>query len=252
MDYQKFVPFGCSSIAMETKLPINILKIARKYLKQGKIKIIQDEHPGIAIVRSFSKEKREFQWIFGVEVTNSDDQFFYARVNKSLTHNECEVSISPTDANDTTLTTYFTSKESMVEDFRTWCELISEYDSTDSLLDDDPVIQEYAQDFYSKFQINEEDEDLQMDIEKQREVHLFLESVLRLLEENKNLENKKIIGEIQEDTRKVQTKLSIISRKEILKRVSKIVARIKKLSAKLGEHVVLRLGVELAKNLLGM
>ncbi|MDX2048496.1 MAG: hypothetical protein SFU87_17045 [Chitinophagaceae bacterium] len=147
------------------------------------------------------------------------------------------------EQNPTDLITYFTTRilpvsETKIEeklrsrnsnetihDFENWISLVLSYNNI-NLNPGDQFDKIYEQEFYDLFEIIDEDADQNpFELKKQLLFYDFLEVINKKLEYHKNEEG---ISEILVESKELQIKLSILTKKTAIKRLSKVMSMIRK------------------------
>jgi hypothetical protein len=112
--------------------------------------------------------------------------------------------------------------------FQAWLNLLKEYETVNSFFDD-PITKAFEEEFYSEFEIIEENADKEPFKTKQiLFLDEYLETVSEGLKEQINDQNKNALEEIQEDISTLRNQLTVKSKKWVVKYLSKICAKIAK------------------------
>ena len=115
--------------------------------------------------------------------------------------------------------------------FQNWINLLEEYSKVKSIFDD-PILKSFEEEYFSDFEILEEDKEKPLENEKLLLLDSFLENLVSGLESHKTDNNKNKIEEIQSSIILLQENLTTNTRQEITEKISKIFAKIKKLGIK--------------------
>lgn len=100
--------------------------------------------------------------------------------------------------------------------------------------DSDFILKQYQDEFVSEFQMVDEDSDTNsFDYEKQVFLDKYLEKVVLFLEEAKTTNNTPEIAEIIQDVEELRTNQTRLTKQIVIQRVSKIFAKVRKISLSL-------------------
>ncbi|KJF44049.1 hypothetical protein [Draconibacterium sediminis] len=114
-------------------------------------------------------------------------------------------------------------KENVIKYFVTWIDTIEAYNSV-YLSPDEKILKQYETEFFDSFEIIDEDADYNsFDFERQLIIQKFLESTLKILEEHPS--DTKLIEEEVNDLKK---NIPNLTKKVIVRRISKILALARK------------------------
>ena len=115
--------------------------------------------------------------------------------------------------------------------FSNWISILENYEKIKSVYDD-PIINSFEEEFFSDFEILDDDKNKPLENNKILLLDEYLENLSNGLEKHKTEENKRRIEEIQENIILLQENLTNNTRQEIAEKISKIFAKIKKLGTK--------------------
>lgn len=168
-------------------------------------------------------------------IRDKDEKNFYFTINNprldSNRNSYFDISYCPSNENSIsgTQTTYYEKDISKI--FNSWIKLIREYDNIE-LTVEEKFQKIYEEEFFSEFEIIDEDAEVAPFNNKQQ---LFLYKYLshiesKLLEADpEDLYNKTLF----EDTSNLKNNLQNLTKKEVIQRISKLLAKIKKKGLKL-------------------
>ncbi len=195
-------------------LPLDVLKILEKYVSiHGEKYIRTEEENSMLKLIDFDSES-DFHFIIQ---QYKDNKFLiqykpYTKININTFRSW--ISINELDGQ-----------------FQNWINLLEEYSKVKSIFDD-PILKSFEEEYFSDFEILEEDKDKPLENEKLFLLDEFLENLVNGLESHKTENNKNKIEEIQNNIILLQENLTISTRQEITEKISKIFAKIKKLGVK--------------------
>jgi hypothetical protein len=142
------------------------------------------------------------------------------------------MSRSPKSQNETDIYKTWVNISELEPQFQTWIKLLDEYENVESFFDD-PIIKSFSEEYFTEFEIIDEDAHIKPLNTKQI---LLLDSHLEELGERlvafSTKENTDEISQIQEDIVKLRENLTNKSKKWVIKRLSKIWAKIAKQGTK--------------------
>tara|TARA_R110002096_G_scaffold135456_2_gene287418 strand:- start:362669 stop:364168 length:1500 start_codon:yes stop_codon:yes gene_type:complete len=115
--------------------------------------------------------------------------------------------------------------------FQIWFKLLSEFKSTKSVFDD-PIEKGFQEDYYSYFEIIEEEKDKPLEPSSILPLYEHFEEIRLKLDEYKNEENTHEIENIQEEINDLNKNLTVSGRQEIANRICLVWAKLTKLGIK--------------------
>jgi len=115
--------------------------------------------------------------------------------------------------------------------FQIWFHLLNEYNETKTAFDD-PIIDGFAQDYFSDFEIIDDEKDSPLDTHMILPIYYQFEQMSIKLNECKDQTNLYEIENIRSDINDLNNSLTNTGRQEILKKVTKIWAKMTKLGVK--------------------
>ncbi|ASS47196.1 MAG: hypothetical protein A3D31_15220 [Candidatus Fluviicola riflensis] len=158
-----------------------------------------------------------------------------------------KVTYSPTNAISNTKKSHELKKDQVISHFKSWRLLIEEYNST-PLLEEDRIISAYEEEFYSDFEILEDgSENDPFDLEKQILFDDYLKTIeTKLIEYNSSDQSFTLIIEEVQELRK---SLTNETKKNSIRKLSKILAKIRKLGLEVLKEVWDQTKKEIAKRI---
>ncbi|HJS01410.1 MAG TPA: hypothetical protein VJ780_10790 [Flavobacterium sp.] len=114
--------------------------------------------------------------------------------------------------------------------FLNWIKLLEQFNSID--YENDNFVKIYEEEYYAEFEILDEDVD---EVPFNHERQLIMYNLLSLIEnrlEKENSSNKKIL-EVLNETKELKNNIQNLTKKDVIKRLAKILAKTKKISLKL-------------------
>ena len=202
-------------------LPLVILKALEPYvnLKGDKFEVVD---PKENLLKLIDKEP-ESQFHFTIEkyqrnASNNKFQFLMTRIPKS--------------ENDNGIIQSWLEIDGLKTHFEIWIKLLDQYESTNSFFDD-PITKTFQEEFYTEFEII--DEDAESNPLSTKQILLldnYLETVDSRLEEFKTEHNAQDIEEIKEEILLLRENLTTKSKKWVVKKLTTIWAKIAKQGTK--------------------
>lgn len=114
--------------------------------------------------------------------------------------------------------------------FLNWINLLNQFNSID--FENDNFIKVYEEEYYAEFEILDEDAD-EMPFNNERQLFLYnLLSVIEHTLEKENLLDEKVLNVLNE-TKELKSNIQNLTKKDVIKRFSSILAKSKKISLKL-------------------
>lgn len=201
-------------------LPLVILKSLEPFvkLKGDKFEIIDPKENLLTVIDKDS----ESTFLFTIaQYKKTDSGKFQFLMNKS-----------PKSQNDNSIQNSWVDISDLNGQFEAWVKLLREYETTNSFYDD-PIVNSFREEFYSEFEIVDEDADTKPFSTKQiLLLDNYLESVEKKLNEFSTEQNKSDIQDIQTDIELLRDNLTTKSKKWVVSNLSKIWAKIAKQGTK--------------------
>jgi hypothetical protein len=159
----------------------------------------------------------------------------------------------PINENDNGIQKNWIDIKNLESQFKNWLDLLNQYETIESFFDD-PIIKSNAGKFYQKFDIIDENADVEtFDLEQQLFLEEYLDNSRKKLEKLKKgkTEDKIIEIEILEnETEEIKSALTIESKKRIMIRLSKFWGRAQKTGLQVIKEIFVNVSTELMKKLL--
>ncbi|WP_179317939.1 hypothetical protein [Winogradskyella undariae] len=139
---------------------------------------------------------------------------------------------SPKSQNETDNYKTWVDISQLEPQFKTWIKLLDEYENVNSFFDD-PIIKSFTEEYFTEFEIIDEDADIKpLNTKQILLLDSHLEDVEKRLTEYTNDKNVDEISEIKEDINELRENLTNKSKKWVIKRLSKVWAKIAKQGTK--------------------
>lgn len=199
---------------MKKKIPLQILETIEPYVNR-KGEAFQSSDPQEFLLK-FDDKEEESDFYFNVESYKNDNGFKllidWKPVNKlSVANKKMWIKAEQLDS-------YFTN----------WLKLLEGYDKVKTVFDD-PIIEAFTDEYFTEFEIVDEDADIKPF--KTNQVLLLdrhLSSIHKKIEKHKTEDNQAEIEDIQSDVLDLKSNLTRKSKKWVIKRLSRIWAKITK------------------------
>jgi hypothetical protein len=137
--------------------------------------------------------------------------------------------------------------------FKTWLNLLDQYETVESFFDD-PIIKSNAEKFFQKFELIDENADIEtFDLEQQLFLEEYLENSkvkLKKLKENQTDEKILEIEILEKEADQIKSVLTSESKKKIMIRLSKFWGRAQKTGLQIIKEVFVSVTAEIAKRLM--
>jgi hypothetical protein len=199
---------------MKKKIPLIVLETLEKYveLKGEQFEVVNPEK-------------------FLVKVVDKDkDSDFYFNIEDYKMENGLKLLIDWKPANKESISNNRSWCEGKQLDgfFSNWVNLLKRYETVNSFFDD-PIIKSFAEEYYSEFEIIDEDADKKPFNTKQiLLLDEHLESIEKSIDKFRTEKNANQLDSIKKDINELRDNLTIKSKKWIIKNISTIWAKITK------------------------
>jgi hypothetical protein len=183
---------------------------------------------------------RDSGFIFKVSDAEIGSDFYYQLFDaaaisaggNTVTVNHKPASVSNIGANE-----YKINASQIAVNFKNWLDIIQGYQKVKTIFDD-PILKQYAEDFYTAFESADEDANtVSFNLKQQLLLDSALSQVVEVLKEQETEANKEAIAEIIEEVVEVQSTVTENTKQETLTKLSKIFAKIQKVGIKVIKHV---------------
>lgn len=210
---------------MKKEVPLAVLRaIEPKLSKLAECGIIVERIPSLVLrlVDSVDKESIFF------EIT---------AINQSNALSRLELKYKPKSNVNTFVNESIIDTKNFEDVFKYWVSIVEGYNSVKSLFDD-PILKQYADDFYTEFESADPDATTaSFNLKQQLLLDSALSQVIQVLDEHTIEANKEIIAEIIEEAEEIQNTVTENTKQETLSKMSKLFARIQKVGIKVIKHV---------------
>ena len=195
-------------------IPIRVLEILEPFvIKEGKC--FQIDYNSNSLLKFIDRDN------------NSD---FYFEINK-FEKDLITLTIKPFSKSTVNGSGVVIQSKDLGTYFTNWILILEQYEKVKSVYDD-PILHSFEEEFFSDFEILEEDKNKPLENDKILLLDEYLANLADGLGKHKTEENIKRIEEIQSNILLLQENLTNHSREEIAKKIVKIFAKIKKLGTK--------------------
>jgi len=211
----------------------------------------QDIHDLYDKVRSYATTKNDLITIIEDKElklllidNDSHSDFYFTLSDPSFPSEKSHFNIVYTPANNTSLKPYnaVTNADGVMASIKGWTDLIEKY-NTINLTPNEILINQYEDEFFSGFEIIDDDAEFKsFDFPRQLLIQNFLQRTLEILNEDDS-DNTEIIEEVNELKDNIQN----LTKKIIVRKLSRIFAIVRKKSLELCKKIVIEAGKELFK-----
>ncbi len=211
--------------------PLSLLKDISKLLKEFQKLLFENEDIIEAVDHEkylvFFRDKEHHSFYFHVSNPNqtSDHRTFF-----NFTY------LPQSDVTLTNKTSFNNDFTTVVQNFNIWIQLLRQYNEI-NLTEEDYITKQYEEELYNDFEILDEDAHINpFEHEKQVFVYKLLTYIETVLQEKANgeVEIQQIISETQDLKSNVQN----LTKKNVVRRLSRILAKVKKHGIKLFQDVL--------------
>lgn len=199
-------------------IPINIHKIIEPNLmKFGKVFDIER-------VKQTNSYNDHLIKIIDVDT----DSNFYFKIVSFNSQSGFTIERKPSSLGNNGEVTNLISENNASKYFNEWISLLETYDSTPTVFDD-PILKRFEEEYFAEFELLDDNKDKPLDNRNILLLDEYLKNLIDNLEIRKSEENKLQIEEIQSNAVLLKESLTNKTRLEIVKNLSKIFAKVKKL-----------------------
>lgn len=198
---------------MKKKVPLLVLEALEKYvhLKGENFEVIQQKDTLLKVV-----DKDE------------DSDFYFSVVNfRSENSFKLLIDFKPSSKTNTGNTQTWIEGKALDNYFKTWTELLRQYDSINSFFDD-PIVKSFADEYYAEFEILDDDANEPL---RSRQI-LLLDNYLEFIESNierfQTDQNRENVQEIKAEVVSLRSNITNKSKQWIVKKLSKIWGKLTK------------------------
>lgn len=203
---------------MKKKLPLKILEIIEPYLNKRNVlfKVINSEEYLLKLV----------------DIDKNSDFYFTLEQFKSDNGLELLINYKPLSKNTTNNNRVWVKAEQFDDLLSGWLKLLDEYNNVKSIFDD-PILEAFKDEYFLEFEIIDKEANIQpFSVNQILLLDSHLDYIESNIEEHQNEGNKNDIQQIKNDVNELRNELTKESKYYIIKKLSKIWARITKLGPK--------------------
>jgi len=179
--------------------------------------------------------------------------FYFRIISEDPNSHRFLTEINPPSKNSTTVLKVEEQVAPLIGRLNSWIELIDSYGKIETIYDD-PIIKSYEAEFEEKFEIIDEDADVApFNLEQQNYLDSYLEHVkkqMNLLKAGKNEDEQREFTEIENEAILLQKELTKENKKEIVKKLSRILAKARKIGLEVFKQVAIDILSEVGKRML--
>ncbi|MEP1305454.1 MAG: hypothetical protein ABJK11_11820 [Balneola sp.] len=196
--------------------------------------------------------------IYGVKDKDTSSDFFFHITKQDSDKGQIlyTISFKPRNKNQTAPFSARRNLKSLAGEYEQWLRNIDQYNKTKTIYDD-PIIESYSKDFESKFEIIDENSDIEpFNLEQQILIDNYLEQAqekvlyLKKIEQEENKKNH--LDELLEEINKVKSAVPKESKKQVIRKLSLFWAKAQKIGLNVLKEVFINLITEgIKKTLLG-
>ena len=173
-----------------------------------------------------------------IDKDNSSDFYFNVETFKNDKGFELLVDWKPYNKQNITNKKSWIKEEQLKSFFSNWLTILEGYDKVKSVYDD-PIIEAYAEEYYSEFEIIDEDADIYPFSTKQvLLLDKHLDNIRKRIEKYELAENNEEINKIKVEVDELRENLTKKSKKWVIKKLTRIWAEITKQSPKLMKELL--------------
>ena len=218
--------------------------IPLKLLKDFKIvkEFVRDEVSQYEIIEL---ESEELSTLKVIDI-DKDSTFYFYLHDLKLTNDGSYFDITYSPANDkvTSETSERVDVNTFKAIFKKWIEIIIEYNSI-PIMPEDNILKAYEDEFYAEFEIVDENASVDpFSLKQQLLIDEYLESIEHSLEEHKP---EKGVDEIIEETQALRNSITTLTKRSVIRRISKILSKITKFGLPLIKEIYSEVKKELIK-----
>lgn len=222
---------------LKKKIPLTVLELLEPFLLKGnnRVKLI---NPNGFLMKFID--------------TDDTSDFYYNIEQYKIERGSIHLLIDRKPRSMDTVESYKTWIESKTfeQNFKAWAMYIDRYEQIKTIYDD-PIETKYQEEFYSEFEIIDEDADkYSFNLEQQLWIDSYLDKVLLAIEIHVEFKEDKGIQEIKKNTQDLKNNLTILSKKEIVQKLSKIWAKTRKHGLIFLKEIYIEVRSELIKQII--
>lgn len=222
--------------SLKKQIPLEILKIVESYMLKTN-PLYQLVPPDKLLLKFIDSDK------------SSD--FYFEIVSSRFENNKQLITIKYKPKSKSTVSEYNTimNPEGLDNCFQKWVDILAEYEKVNTIYDD-PIIKKYEEEFFEEYKIIDADADMvSFDLEQQVYLIKYLNKLQKTLNSHNQKEPNNETEKISVDIEELKKDLTKMTKTEIMKKLSKIWAKIRKDCYPVLEKVVIQIKDELVKQL---
>lgn len=196
------------------KLPIDLLKILEPYISKNNV-VFKIDNNSNSLIKFIDIDE------------NSDFYFELTKLEESI----IDLNIKPASSTNANELNSKVHRKTFETYFNNWVSLLEQYANINSFFDDS-ILKSYQEEYFSEFEILDENKNKPLENNKILLLDEYLENLKKGLEFHKTEDNKNKIEEIQQSIILLQDNLTNNTRQEIVEKIAKIFAKVKKLGTK--------------------
>lgn len=225
---------------MKKKIPLSILQAVQPHIQSSidLIKPINDENT-----------------IFHLRDIDENSKFYFKVIRQEFSNGKLGyiTELKPKDSENMDVFKTWLQHDELVIFLGRWLKLLDSYSKIYTIFDD-PILKIYQENFEKQFDIIDENASYApFDLSQQLYLDEYLKSVknkIEILKEGKSESEIEILNEISQEASLIQKDLSKDSKKKIIKRLSKILAKAQKVGLDVIKEIFVSVSSELAKRLI--
>lgn len=223
------------------KLPLTILKALESFvsLTGDKFKVVDPKNHLLLVL----------------DIDNTSDFYFKIEEYKKMQNGSFQFLMDrkPRNEHETGKQRNWIEIKNLESQFKSWLNLLDQYETTDSFFDD-PILKSNAERFFRKFEIIDENADKEtFDLEQQIFLEQYLDDSkekLKRLKEEQPPEKVIEIEVLEKQTEEIKNALTTESKKKIMIRLSKFWGRAQKTGLQVIKEIFVSVTAELTKRLM--
>lgn len=218
------------------KIPLAILEILEPYLSKG-IDSIKIVNPGNGLLKFIDADEKSEFYLF-IEKARIQNNMLNLLVDKKPASKD-SISNSPAWIEALTFDKYFNA----------WVDLLNRYNNIKSIYDD-PIEKKYQDEFYSEYEIIDDDANYNsFTLKQQLWLDNYLENIILVIDQHDPGKTDKILQDIKNMSHELKSNLTKLPKKIIVKNLSAIWAKARKYGLPVLKEIYLEFQKELIKQL---
>lgn len=185
----------------------------------------------------------------GIRLLSKDTDIVFVFLFRRINENRFYCAFNPKNEHSTSVFKGEISNKTLLHKLDLWCSLVKKYKAP-SILFDDMITQGYYEELSKDFTIIDEDAHYKSyDYKTQNKIIKILDGIEKSLHNEPDNEDKFNALQLIDSTKRTITKST---KKEVFEKIKKIVALCMKLGKDIGRAVLIKIGSDAAKTILGM